>query len=52
MAGNRVPICMKDFEEFAKASLTKNAYDYYSSGADEQQTLQENEVAFKRYGAL
>ena len=44
-----VPICIKDFEERAKQKLTRNAYNYYASGADGQQTLKENEHAFKRY---
>ena len=44
-----LPICVKDFEILAKKSLPKNAYDYYSSGADEENTLKENVDAFKRY---
>lgn len=43
-----LPICVKDFEILAKKSLPKNAYDYYSSGADEENTLKENVDAFKR----
>jgi len=43
-----VPVCINDFEEPARKSLTRNAYIYYSSGADDQQTLKENQNAFKR----
>ena len=42
------PVCIKDFEEHARKTLTRNAYTYYSSGADDQQTLDENQAAFKR----
>nr|CAB3251764.1 hydroxyacid oxidase 1-like [Phallusia mammillata] len=43
------PICVNDFEPWAKNKLTKNAWDYYCSGATEEQTLQDNCAAFKRY---
>ena len=43
-----VPVCINDFEEPARKKLTRNAYTYYSSGADDQQTLKENQNAFKR----
>ena len=49
MSNNSNPVCIKDLEEFAKKTLPRNAYDYYSSGADDQQTLQENINAYKRY---
>ncbi|XP_003215389.1 2-Hydroxyacid oxidase 1 isoform X1 [Anolis carolinensis] len=42
------PICIADFEHYAKAFLGKSVYDYYKSGADEQQTLAENVAAFSR----
>eukprot|EP00794_Sanderia_malayensis_P020573 gene20573-22597_t len=48
MAKNNKPLCVKDFEDFARTTLPKNAFDYFSSGADEEQTLQENKTAFKR----
>eukprot|EP00112_Aurelia_sp_Birch-Aquarium-sp1_P009368 Seg2061.7 transcript_id=Seg2061.7/GoldUCD/mRNA.D3Y31 product="Hydroxyacid oxidase 1" protein_id=Seg2061.7/GoldUCD/D3Y31 len=48
MSSNSSPACIKDLEEFAKKTLPRNAYDYYSSGADDQQTLQENVSAYKR----
>nr|XP_028578040.1 hydroxyacid oxidase 1 [Podarcis muralis] len=42
------PICIADFEEHAKKFLRKSVYDYYKSGADDQQTLAENVSAFSR----
>ncbi|MEO8446846.1 MAG: alpha-hydroxy acid oxidase [bacterium] len=41
-------INIEDFEILAKEKLTKNAYDYYSSGAHDEITLKENCEAFKR----
>lgn len=43
-----IPINISDFEILAKEKLDKNAYDYYSSGADDEITLKENCEAFKR----
>jgi L-lactate dehydrogenase (cytochrome) len=37
-----------DFEAVAKASLSEEAFAYYSSGADDELTLQENHSAFHR----
>ena len=42
------PINISDFEILAKEKLDKKAFDYYSSGADEEITLKENCNAFKR----
>ncbi|XP_063172168.1 2-Hydroxyacid oxidase 1 [Candoia aspera] len=42
------PICIADFEQYAKKFLQKSVYDYYKSGADDQQTLAENVAAFSR----
>ena len=42
------PVCAKDFEEFAKNYLPKNALDYYQSGADDEYSLQDNTISFKR----
>jgi transposase-like protein len=43
------PVCISDFESHAKEFLPKNAWDYYSSGANEGITLRENRCAFNRY---
>ncbi|KAI8928165.1 glyoxylate dehydrogenase [Entophlyctis helioformis] len=37
-----------DFESIAKTVLTKEAWAYYSSGGDDELTLQENRAAFHR----
>ena len=38
-----------DFEKYAKLRLDSNAWGYYSSGANLEQTLSDNEKAFQRY---
>ncbi|XP_067901830.1 hydroxyacid oxidase 1 isoform X2 [Heterodontus francisci] len=43
------PVCINDFEQHAKNILPKAVYDYYHSGADEQQTLMDNVAAFSRW---
>ncbi|KFU84799.1 Hydroxyacid oxidase 1, partial [Chaetura pelagica] len=42
-------VCIADFEEYAKKFLPKSVYDYYSSGADDQETLADNIAAFSRW---
>lgn len=42
-------VCVSDFEKEAKRVLPKAVYDYYRSGADEQNTLADNVAAFKRW---
>ncbi|XP_056623762.1 hydroxyacid oxidase 1 [Triplophysa dalaica] len=41
-------VCVSDYELQAKKLLPKSVFDYYSSGADEQQTLRDNITAFSR----
>ncbi|XP_064271759.1 2-Hydroxyacid oxidase 1-like isoform X1 [Passer domesticus] len=43
------PVCIADFEEHAKTFLPKSVYDYYRSGADDQETLADNVAAFSRW---
>ncbi|XP_074720533.1 2-Hydroxyacid oxidase 1 isoform X1 [Strix uralensis] len=43
------PVCIADFEEYAKKFLPKSVYDYYRSGADDQETLADNIAAFSRW---
>ncbi|KFP18287.1 Hydroxyacid oxidase 1, partial [Egretta garzetta] len=42
-------VCIADFEEYAKKFLPKSVYDYYRSGADDQETLADNVAAFSRW---
>lgn len=42
------PVTMDDLEAYAARHLDKRAYDYYSTGADEDVTLHENRQAFRR----
>ncbi|XP_076339475.1 2-Hydroxyacid oxidase 1-like isoform X2 [Tachypleus tridentatus] len=41
-------VCLDDFENFAAKHLNKSAFDYYRSGANQEQTLRENIEAFRR----
>ena len=41
-------VCVSDFEEYAKRVLPKYAFDYYISGAEEEQTLRDNKKAYAR----
>ncbi|XP_069464382.1 2-Hydroxyacid oxidase 1 isoform X2 [Ambystoma mexicanum] len=43
------PISVDDFEECAKKALAKAVYDYYRSGAEDQQSLRDNVAAFARW---
>ena len=42
------PVTVSDIEKIAAEKFDKNAYDYYSSGADDEITLKENCNAFNR----
>lgn len=42
-------LTIDDFEQEARGSLTKLAYDYFRSGADAERTLQRNRAAFEDY---
>jgi len=41
-------VCLLDFERYFSLSLDKNALDYYSAGANHEQTLRDNVEAFSR----
>ncbi|XP_030624155.1 2-Hydroxyacid oxidase 1 [Chanos chanos] len=43
------PVCVSDYELHAKRILPKAVFDYYFSGADEQETLADNIAAFSRW---
>ncbi len=45
---SRIMLNIEDFHQVAKGKLTKMAYDYYRSGADDELTLQENINAYRR----
>ena len=40
--------CLADLEVHAREVLDKNALNYYSSGADHEQSVRDNIEAFKR----
>lgn len=40
---------VNDFQRLAKISLPQNLYEYLASGTDDEQTLEENCLAFKRW---
>ena len=39
---------LHDLEKFAESKLDANAWGYYSAGANEEQTLKDNQEAFQR----
>lgn len=45
-------VCVDDFEKEAYRKLPVPALDYYRSGADDEDTLERNVGAFKRYKIL
>lgn len=42
------PVSIMDFERVAEERLSRPAWDYYSSGANDELTLRENRAAFER----
>nr|XP_010992757.2 hydroxyacid oxidase 1 [Camelus dromedarius] len=42
-------VCVSDYEQHAKSVLQKSIYDYYKSGANDQETLADNIAAFSRW---
>ncbi|ROI68675.1 Hydroxyacid oxidase 1 [Anabarilius grahami] len=42
-------VCVSDYELQAQRLLPKSVFDYYFSGADEQETLRDNVAAFARW---
>jgi 4-hydroxymandelate oxidase len=48
VAGVNSPINLWEYEQLAKANLSPMAFDYYSSGAGDEITLQDNRAAFAR----
>ncbi|RKP07112.1 hypothetical protein THASP1DRAFT_31073 [Thamnocephalis sphaerospora] len=48
MAATGTPVSLSDFEKLAEARLSRNAWDYYASGADDMLTLRANQRAFSR----
>ena len=43
------PVDLSELEELARAALSPMAWDYYSSGADDEVTLGRNRAAFDRF---
>ena len=43
------PVCVKDFEKLAKTKLPNTVWNYISCGATDEQTLEDNCLAFRRY---
>ncbi|XP_012310844.2 2-Hydroxyacid oxidase 1 [Aotus nancymaae] len=42
-------VCINDYEQHAKSVLPKSIYDYYRSGANDEETLADNIAAFSRW---
>ena len=43
------PVCLADFEDYARKHLPKHAFEFFAGGANDEHTLRENLEAFKRY---
>lgn len=43
------PITVKDVQDIAKSKLSTSVWHYYTTGADEQQTLERNVSIYDRY---
>ncbi|XP_038051625.1 hydroxyacid oxidase 1-like [Patiria miniata] len=43
------PVCVEDFEPYLKASVADTTWQFFRSGADGEQTLRDNPLAFQRY---
>lgn len=43
------PVCVNDFQKLSQQKLPKELYDYVSSGADDEQTLNSNRDAWKHW---
>ena len=41
-------LCLTDFENYAKERLSKDVWDYYAGGADENWTRDDNLLAYRR----
>lgn len=41
------PITISDMREIAKKRLPRQVWDYYTTGADDEQTVRRNEAAFQ-----
>ena len=42
------PVCLKDFESYAREYLPYYAFEFFAGGANEETTIRENLEAFKR----
>ena len=45
---NTQMMCLADFEKYARVNLSKDALSYYTVGANDEVTLNDNITAFKR----
>lgn len=43
------PITVSDVKDIAKKRLDPAVWDYYTTGADEEQSVNRNELIFKKY---
>ncbi|XP_022103594.1 hydroxyacid oxidase 1-like isoform X2 [Acanthaster planci] len=44
-----LPLCVVAFEPYLKESLPDTVWQYFRSGADDEQTMKDNQFAFQRY---
>ncbi|XP_077997278.1 uncharacterized protein LOC144450512 [Glandiceps talaboti] len=49
MEAGKTMVCLDDFEEYSKHFLPYRSWAFYSSGADSENTLRSNRIAYGRY---
>jgi len=45
------PLTIQEFERNAQNKLTKQVWDFYVSGSEEQMSVKRNRYAYDKYGA-
>ena len=48
MAADTPMLCTADFEAYAQKALSKEAWDFYAGGANDEQTLRDTVQAYSR----
>ena len=43
------PLCLADFETYARERLPKYAFEFFAGGANDETTVKENMEAYKRF---
>ena len=49
LARAALPVCLQDFEANAQQKLPRAVWEYYASGANDEETMRDNEQAYRRW---